>query len=181
MIDADHIGHQLLQQPAVQAELVAAFGERIRSAAGGIDRAALAATVFGPGAEQTEARERLESILHPRIAAEVNRRIGHCDASVQFVLLDAALLLEAGWREQCDALVFIDSPRHLRLDRVRQTRGWDANELLRRESAQMSPEEKRSYADVVIDNSNDLSTAAGQLHSWLAGRLSAAPDGSPAE
>ena len=79
---------------------------------------------------------------------------------VDAVILDAALLLEGGWDATCNWLIFIDTPLHLRQQRVQETRNWSAEELARREASQWSIEAKKGRADFVIDNSGSIEQAA---------------------
>ncbi|WP_155458753.1 dephospho-CoA kinase, partial [Streptococcus pneumoniae] len=72
--------------------------------------------------------------------------------TVDVVVLDAAVLLEAGWRNQCDRLVFVEVPLAARQERVR-ARGWSEDELQRREASQWPLDRKRSAADFVVDHS----------------------------
>jgi dephospho-CoA kinase len=163
VINADQVGHQLLDDPAVSSEIVARFGERVicdpaRDGASGsrISRRALAAIVFA----DAEARRALESILHPRMrdrfvaTIEVARHAG--DRRPRAVVLDAAVLLEAGWNDLCDLVVFVDAPRAERLDRVARQRGWTLETLRSREEAQWPCDVKRRHADLVIHNDGDL-------------------------
>ena len=83
------------------------------------------------------------------------------------MLLDAAVLLEAGWRPLCDAVVFVDTPLEQRKERVSRTRGWTGEQLASRESSQLSLEQKRMEADYVVDNSRGLDQAALQLERVL--------------
>ncbi len=83
--------------------------------------------------------------------------------NVEAVILDAALLLEAGWREFCDAVVFVDTPFDERLARVMQSRGWTRDELRMREESQFPLEQKRKEAGYVIENSGDGRAALSQL------------------
>jgi dephospho-CoA kinase len=82
---------------------------------------------------------------------------------VEAVLLDAALLLEVGWRDFCDTVVFIDTPCELRMARVMQTRGWSRDEFRFREESQFPVERKRKEAEYVVENSSDGQTALSQL------------------
>ncbi len=68
------------------------------------------------------------------------------------VVLDAAVLFEAGWDELCDLVVFIDAPRGRRLERLAATRGWSADAVRAREAAQWPLEEKQQRADLVLKN-----------------------------
>ena len=86
---------------------------------------------------------------------------------VDAVIWDAALLLEAGWAEQCNALIFIDTPLSLRQSRVETNRGWTPDEHRRREAAQLSIDAKKERADFVIDNSGSLEAAVRQMETAL--------------
>lgn len=84
-------------------------------------------------------------------------------ANVEAIVLDAAVLLEAGWDDLCDAVVFIDTPEADRIARVQAGRGWSAEQLAEREASQWPLPRKRAAADAVIDNSNSVDDAARQL------------------
>ena len=70
-------------------------------------------------------------------------------------VIDAPLLLEAGWDEACDWILFVDTPE-ARRRAFAADRGWGAGEFERRERAQLSVDAKRARADWVIDNAGDL-------------------------
>ena len=126
MIDADAVGHELLKDPAVRRQIVERFGpgvlgeaSRETELAPAIDRKALGAIVFADPA----ARRDLEAILHPRMRAWFRRghrarALGPVDGNGRLVVLDAAILLEAGWDDLCDLIVFVDAPREERMRRV---------------------------------------------------------------
>ena len=82
---------------------------------------------------------------------------------VELILLDAALLLEAGWNKVCDLVVYVDTPESDRIARVQANRGWSAAELSLREASQWPLARKQAAADAVIDNSKTLDDAAKQL------------------
>ncbi|MCA9081934.1 MAG: dephospho-CoA kinase [Planctomycetaceae bacterium] len=167
-LDADATGHLALQQPAIKRRLREAFGDTIFDEQGAIVRKALAAAVFGDDVTAEENRAILNSIVHPwirsqhlaTIAEHIER--GDCDV----ILLDAAVLLEAGWGKLCDAIAYIAAPLEQRIQRV-ANRGWDAAELARREASQLSLDQKRSSADVIIDNSGTVEAAGTQLAQFL--------------
>src|SRR5206468_6139372 len=121
----------------------------VLDAAGNIDRRQLASIVFADTGELAA----LESITHPHIGQRIREEIANARArpSVHWIVLDAALLLEAGWHDVCEHVVFVDAPRELRLQRLQQ-RGWSAGDVAAREAAQMPIAEKRHCADAVIDN-----------------------------
>jgi dephospho-CoA kinase len=82
-------------------------------------------------------------------------------------VIDAPLLFEVGLDDLCDAIIFVDTPRDLRLQRLRASRGWDEAELARREESQLPLDAKRSRADYVVRNDGDLSDLSAQVHTIL--------------
>ena len=150
VIDADRTGHETLRDPSVIKQLAATFGPEILGDDGQIDRSKLGSLVFA----DTGRRKTLESIVHPLMLERFVHRIKAAltDEQSPLVVLDAAILLEVGWNGVCDRIIFVDAPRDVRIDRLRQTRGWDEAELDRRESAQWPIDKKKSRADVIIDN-----------------------------
>lgn len=165
ILDADKAGHEALHQPSVKESLRAAFGEGIFDESGEVIRGHLARLVFG-GDEQAQAhRKTLEQIVHPVLRADLVRQWKAANdlGQVEAVLLDAPILLESGWKELCDAVVFIDTPLTRRQAWTKASRGWSAEELARREASQWPLERKREFSDFVIDNSENLYESTRQL------------------
>jgi len=163
VIDADQIGHELLLNNDIRRKLGETFGEEIFDEAGMVVRESLAGKVFGNSDEHTRNRSLLNQILHPAIREEVHIRAGQAPQDVDAIILDAALLLEGGWADKCDAVLFIDTPDEIRRQRVAANRGWSAEELQRREASQWSLDKKRQHSQFVVDNSGSLEAAAGQM------------------
>lgn len=165
VIEGDSAGHEVLQEPQVQREIRETFGDSVIDENGNVDRAVLGRRVFGAGHRQQQARRDLEEIVHPRIRRKLIDQIGSAQRGVEIeaVLLDAAVLFEAGWDDLCDAVVFFDAPYELRKRRVQQSRGWSESTLKAREASQRSLAWKRQAADYIVDNSGTLSDAAAQL------------------
>jgi dephospho-CoA kinase len=153
LLDADRTGHAVLAEDAdVRRDVVERWGDAVLGSDGRIDRAAVARHVFAETAAGAADRKFLEDLLHPRIRRRLNRQRDEAAASGKAaVVLDAPLLLEAGWGPMCDLVLMIDSPRELRLERAK-ARGWSEVEFDRREAAQWPPNEKSRLADVVIPN-----------------------------
>jgi len=168
IVDADAIGHDVLQREQVQQELVGEFGSGILSEAE-IDRSALARLVFGKTSEHQQARQSLESIVHPVMREEFLRQFECARQSpdVELIVFDAAVLLESGWTDHVNVVAFVDVPLEVRLQRVSAGRGWTAEELGRREASQWPLDRKRAAADVVIDNSGTVEAAGQQLEDYL--------------
>ncbi|HXY34966.1 MAG TPA: dephospho-CoA kinase [Planctomycetaceae bacterium] len=168
LISGDEIGHEVLTEAAVRDAIRKRFGEPVFHADGQINRRALGQVVFGSSREHHWARDDLERIVHPRIRETIAEKIATAAAAGQrAVLLDAAVLFEAGWNDLCHAVVFIDVPRDERYARLREIRGWDDAETERRESSQASLESKRSRSQFIVDNSGPLEAAGRQLEEIL--------------
>jgi dephospho-CoA kinase len=163
VFNGDELGHQVLDEPGVRDALVARWGSDILSPDGRIARPAVARLVFGSRPEATAEREFLEQLVHPGIRRRIEAGIRQLpDAFVPTIVIDAALLIEAGWSSVCTAIVFVDCPREERLRRARQ-RGWTEEEFASREAAQLPIEEKRGRASHVIDNSGSLEELDGEV------------------
>jgi dephospho-CoA kinase len=150
VISGDEAGHEALAQPDLQARIVARFGIGVLDAIGAIDRRKLGAIVFASAND----RKALEEIVFPWIRERLAGRIADAlvDPAVTLVVLDAAVLIEAGWDDRCDRIVFVDAPRRLRLDRVARQRGWTAADLAAREQAQLPLEVKTAHSDFLLTN-----------------------------
>ncbi len=170
VIDADALGHELLQDPPVRRRIVERFGDGVTARAGleagaapGIDRRALAAIVFADPVE----RQALEAILHPlmraRFLTAIEREMEAGRDRARSVVLDAAVLLEAGWDELCDLVVFVDAPRAERMRRAARQRGWSPQAFEARERAQWSCDEKRRHAALVITNDAGVDSLRREL------------------
>lgn len=160
-IDADAIGHELLKDPQVRAELAEHWGLGIFDESGNVDRKALAELAFASH-RQTEA---LNAIMHPRIGSRLAEQIDamSADPAIPAIVIDAALLLETDWHELCNVFIFISAPEDIRAERVRQSRGWDRRTLKRRENLQIPLDIKADKAEYVVDNSLSESSLREQI------------------
>jgi dephospho-CoA kinase len=166
VLDADAAGHRALELPEVKARIREQFGPDVFDAAGRVIRGRLAEVVFGPAEPQQAARRQLEQIVHPVIRHDLEQQLETAGRSHDLVVLDAAVALESGWSNVCDAIVFVDVPEDVRRERVRRTRNWSAEKLEERESSQMSLADKRAAAEVIIDNAGSLEDAGRQFEDW---------------
>lgn len=168
VIDADRVGHQVLELPDVKQRLCTRFGRDIFDDQGNVIRKELAARVFGNTPEAIAGRADLDQIVHPEIGRLVKAQIDQHQAArdVRWIILDAAVQLEAKWGTPTDAVVFVDVSDERRWDRVRQ-RGWTREDWERREASQWPLDRKRAEADWVITNEGTLIDAARELESKL--------------
>ncbi len=165
VFDADANAKSHLDDPDVRDHLARAFGEGVLGAEGRVDRAALAGIVFADREKLSE----LEAILHPLVIRDQHAFIDRArDEGAAVVLIDAPLLLEAGFDRFCHAVVFVDAPRATRLGRVLGPRGWSESQFLAREKAQWPVERKKSRADFVLKNTDECPSLDAQIRQLLA-------------
>ncbi len=168
VLDADRTGHAVLRLPHIEAAVRRRWGEAVFGPDGHIDRERLAQMIFAPGEKGGKDRKFLEQLTHPEIARRIWRQTGPMTAAgAPWVVLDAALLLETGWDQWCEKVVFVDAPEELRLQRA-IARGWDKEGFKAREGVQESLERKRSRADVIIDNSGPPERTQAQVEQFWA-------------
>lgn len=154
VLDADRLGHLVLEEVEVIEALRARWGDDILASDGSVERARVARRVFAPAPEGPRELEFLERVTHPRIGARITAQLDawRRESPSSVLVLDAALLLKAGWNQWCDLVVYVDAPVEQRRDRA-ATRGWSEREFAAREAAQGPLEVKRQHAHCVIDNS----------------------------
>jgi dephospho-CoA kinase len=152
VLDADQAAHDALRQPEVKQALVKRWGESIISASGEPDRQAIAERVFPSADAENHELQFLENLLHPLVRCDFEDKLCKLDKiETLAAVIDAPLLLEAGWGDLCDFLIFVESSDQNRAERI-SPRDWSSGELTRREAAQMPIDEKRRRATHVIRN-----------------------------
>jgi dephospho-CoA kinase len=172
VIDADRLGHEAIDPGgAARDAVIARFGDAVLGSGGEIDRARLAALVFGDAL----ALAALDSASHPVILAEVKRRVASLKASgyAGIILLDAAVLPAWLDRLRLGALVLVRATPNVRLHRI-EARGLNREEARRRIAAQERLLFEDVRADRTIDNNGtreSLERAAEALWRELAARL----------
>lgn len=174
VIDADELSRQAVEPgtPA-HAAIAAEWGTWVLEEGGTLDRAALRQIVFA----DPDARARLESIVHPAVAALRDDYFKDAAArGEQLVVADVPLLFEVGMADEFDVVVLVDAPEETRLMRLVGDRGLEPDEARRIMTAQMPAELKRARADVVIENTRslgDLQRRAADVWAALAARAEA--------
>ena len=154
VISADQVGHEAYTpQSEAWHRVVDTFGEGILGADGEIDRGALGALVFS----QPEQLAKLNQIMHPLIARMVADQIeGLRSRRVEVVVVEAALLFEAGWESLVQEIWSTDSPEEAVIKRLSERNGLGAEEVRKRISSQMDRNERLERSDYIIDNSGDI-------------------------
>ena len=154
VIDADQVGHEAYT-PLSEAwhKVVGAFGEEILASNREIDRSKLGAIVFS----NPDQLARLNQIMHPLMARMVEKKIEDLRGQgVEVVVVEAALLFEAGWDSLVQEVWVAESPEELVIQRLSERNGLTQQEVRKRISSQMDRSERLSRADFVIDNSGNI-------------------------
>lgn len=154
VIDADVLAREAVR-PETQAlkDIVKRWGKDILKTDGSLDRAALRQIVF---ADQSEL-DALNRIVHPGVTRLRDREIARArERGDQIVICVIPLLFERNLSEEFDAIVLVDSPRPLRLERMVATRSLEETDAMNMIAAQMPAELKRARADYVIENNGSL-------------------------
>lgn len=163
VIDGDAAGHEALRLDDVERAARQRWGDGIFGADGRIDRKRLAKIVFAPGAEGQTERTYLEQLTHPKIAQAIERQLRQFEAAGHpAAILDAAVLLDAGWDRFCEKFAFVDASIE-DCRRRAQSRGWTDQQLAARQRAQAGVDEKRARADWIIDNSGPPEQTRAQV------------------
>jgi dephospho-CoA kinase len=170
VVDADAIVHQLYRPgEEVYQELVRHFGREIVRADGEIDRARLAAAAFDGGRV-----DELNKIVHPAVIRRQEQWMREASANDpnEIVIVEAALILEAGARERFDKIVVVTCKPEQKAARLAHRAGTSESqaraEVERRTRVQLSDEEKMRRADFVVDNSGPLAATRRQAEDIFA-------------
>lgn len=152
IIDADQLAREVVAKgtPGLAA-VVEAFGPELLTADGGLDRPAMGAIVFADEAK----RRVLEAIVHPLVFERIvalEEDAGEDDVVVH----DIPLLAESGRADTFDAVLVIDVPDEIRIERMVRDRGWTRAEAESRIAAQASRADRLAVATEVIDNSGTV-------------------------
>lgn len=161
--DSDEAARAALRETAIREKIVSWWGENILDQDGEIDRAKVAAIVFGDANE----RRRLEGLTHPWIERHRKKLFESAPPGVRALVIDAPLLMEAGLDGECQAVIFVEADRSTRLERVNRDRGWDEDKLAMREDSQLPLDEKRKRADYVVSNNTARQDLREQVQSIL--------------
>lgn len=152
LVDADQVARQVVEPytPALE-EILSTFGPGLLLADGSLNRQALGKIVF----QNPEARKKLEQITHPRIEEEINRQVADFRATHPkgVLVLEVPLLIEVGWHRKVDVVWLVTVDEEDQLTRLMRRDKLSREEALRRMHSQMPQEQKKNYAQVIINNS----------------------------
>ena len=174
VINADQVGHEAYKPDSESwTEVVKAFGEDILRPNREIDRQKLGAVVFG----DPDQLAKLNRIMHPRMARIVSEQLESLRGqSTKVVVVEAALLFEAGWDSLVDEVWATDSPVEAVIERLQARNGMSAEEVLKRIDSQMDRSERLSRTQVIVDNGGDVSDLESTVDRLWKTRVEVATD-----
>ncbi len=163
---ADEVGHLVKKKgEACYDELVALLGRDVLQADGEIDKKVMAAKIFADDV----LLERVNDIVHPQVRIYLENRVEDAgnDPETELMFIEAALLIEAGYKEMVDELWYIYADVEVRKERLKESRGYSEEKITQIMEAQLSEEAFRKECHFVIDNSGSLASSYRQIRNKL--------------
>lgn len=164
VLDSDRTARDVVEpgQPAFE-EIVAYFGKQVVTTDGKLDRAKLGEIVF----TDTAKREKLNSIVHPRVYEAQARWLAEIERGnpQAITIIDAALLIETGSFRRFDKLIVVHCEPEIQLERLMARNNLTREEAVARISSQMPSAEKLKYADFAINTSLGFEDTRNQVES----------------
>ena len=166
VFDADEVSRNAVAKGSKGLALVAeAFGAEYLTGDGEMDRAKISQLVFS----DKEALKTLEGILHKIVWDEAEAFLAEArEQKAKLAVLDVPLLIETKWHERVDLVWLVAVSKEQQIKRAMIRSGMTEEEVKARIAAQMSLEDKKKFADVVLDNSGALEETLEQVHKELA-------------
>lgn len=163
---ADEVAHLIKRKGEVcYDELVKLLGEEVLDEDGEIHKGKMAAMIFADDA----LLERVNEIVHPQVRIYLEKRIEEAESSgeVELMFIEAALLIEAGYKEIVDELWYIYADVDVRRKRLIKSRGYSLEKITQIMESQLTEDVFRRECDFVIDNSGDLEESYKQIRKKL--------------
>ena len=164
VLQADKLGHRILEEdPEVRDEIAGEFGREVLTEEGAVSRKALSGIVF----RDSDRLKRLNAIVHPRVFAGFEKFFGEVAARDPnaVAIVEAAIMIESGSYRRYQRLVLAACPRELQVERFMRRDGASRQEAESRIARQMPLEEKRRFADFVIDTGGTETETLRQVRS----------------
>ena len=163
VLEADKLAKELMNKGnRIYKAVTETFGEDILDASGDIDRAKLAGIVFS----DPDKLKVLNSLTHPAVREEIMDRINLAAdgyvrneraEEIKIFMIEAALLIEEGYKGICDHMIFVYADRDIRIKRLMEGRGYPVEKSISVMKNQKDDDFYRENSDIVIDNSYDFS------------------------
>jgi dephospho-CoA kinase len=169
LVDADRIAREVVEPGSpVLSEVAEHFGQEVLLASGELNRKRLGEIIFG----SDEARKQLEKLLHPPIRAMMREQMTKAELECpdKLVVVDVPLLYESGLEYMFEEVMVIYVPRAIQLSRLQERDKLTVEQAEKRLNAQMSIEDKKEKADILIDNQGSLRDTEAQVEQFWRGK-----------
>ena len=165
VIDADEVARKVVEPNSQGAiEIRKAFGSDVFEEDGSLNRQRLGALIFS----NAENRQKLDDLLQPLIKIMILDEIEeHRQKGENMIVLDLPLLFEKQYEELCEEIIVVYIPKELQLERLMRRNQYTKQEALSRIDSQLSIEEKRKRATVLLDNQGTIQQLYQQVEQWL--------------
>ena len=165
VIDADEVARKVVEPNSQGAiEIRKAFGSDVFEEDGSLNRQKLGALIFS----NAENRQKLDELLQPLIKIMILDEIEeHRQKGENMIVLDLPLLFEKQYEELCEEIIVVYIPKELQLERLMKRNQYTKQEALSRIDSQLSIEEKRKRATVLLDNQGTIQQLYQQVEQWL--------------
>ena len=165
VIDADEVARKVVEPNSQGAiEIRKAFGSDVFEEDGSLNRQKLGALIFS----NAENRQKLDDLLQPLIKIMILEEIEeYRQKGETMIVLDLPLLFEKQYEELCEEIIVVYIPRELQLERLMRRNQYTKQEALSRIDSQLSIEEKRKRATVLLDNQGTIQQLYHQVEQWL--------------
>jgi dephospho-CoA kinase len=169
VIDADLVGHEAYTpHTPIWQQVVDAFGEEILQPSGEVDRRKLGPIVFG----DPEALAKLNAIMHPGMAKMIQERMERLRGEgTEVVVVEAAVLVEAGWQYLFDEIWITNASEEQVVERVRRRSNLSEEQVMGRIRSQLPFEERSQHAQVTVMNSGGLDDLQREVESLWNSRV----------
>jgi len=170
VINADLLGHDAYLPGTIGfEEVVTEFGQEIVGSDGQIDRKKLGPIVFSDSSKM----DRLNEIMHPLIRDLIDERLVSLESTQNKVaVVEAAILIEAGWKSLFDEIWVVISDREEVINRLGVRNGLSREDAVKRIDSQMSNNERIEHGDVVVENTGSMEDLQTRVNSLWSKRIS---------
>ena len=165
VIDADEVARKVVEPNSQGAiEISKVFGNDVFEENGNLNRQKLGELVFS----NAENRQKLDELLQPLIKIMILDEIEeYRQKGKNMIVLDLPLLFEKQYEELCEEIIVVYVPKELQLERLMKRNQYTKQEALSRIDSQLSIEEKRKRATVLLDNQGTIQQLYRQVEQWL--------------
>ena len=165
VIDADEVARKVVEPNSQGArEIRKAFGSDVFEEDGSLNRQKLGALLFS----NAENRQKLDDLLQPLIKIMILDEIEeYRQKGENMIVLDLPLLFEKHYEKLCEEIIVVYIPKELQLERLMRRNQYTKQEALSRIDSQLSIEEKRKRATVLLDNQGTIQQLYQQVEQWL--------------